>query len=82
MKYNIAINGYGRIGRCVARALYESPRFMEKMNLVAINETAGPGTLYHLTRFDSTHGRFPLEIGKTPQGMMIGDDLIHLFQAW
>jgi len=80
MKYNIAINGYGRIGRCVARALYESVKFKEKMNLVAINETARPGTLYHLTRFDSTHGRFPLEVKKNGKGLTIGDDYVHLFQ--
>jgi erythrose-4-phosphate dehydrogenase len=80
MKYNIAINGYGRIGRCVTRALYESPGFREKLNLVAINETAKPGTLYHLTRYDSTHGRFPMEIGKSAKGLRIGDDEIHLFQ--
>ncbi|WDP89484.1 MAG: erythrose-4-phosphate dehydrogenase [Desulfobacter sp.] len=80
MKYNIAINGYGRIGRCVARAMYESERFREKLNLVAINETARPGTIYHLTRFDSTHGRFPGEVKEAGRGMMIGDDFIHLFQ--
>jgi len=80
MRYNIAINGYGRIGRCVARALYESSRFRSKLNLVAINETARPGTLYHLTRFDSTHGRFPMEIRKEGNGLWIGKDFIHLFQ--
>lgn len=80
MTYNIAINGYGRIGRCVARALYESPRVKERLNLVAINETAEPGTLYHLTRFDSTHGRFPTKIKKAGKGLYIGEDYIHLFQ--
>ncbi|MCG8688992.1 MAG: erythrose-4-phosphate dehydrogenase [Desulfobacterales bacterium] len=80
MKYNIAINGYGRIGRCVARALYESPKYKEKLNLVAINETASPGTMYHLTRFDSTHGRFPVEITKDDNGIIIGDDRVGLFQ--
>ncbi len=80
MKYNIAINGYGRIGRCVARALYESPKYKEKLNLVAINETASPGTMYHLTRFDSTHGRFPVEITKDDNGMIIGEDRVGLFQ--
>ena len=80
MKYNIAINGYGRIGRCVARALYESEQFYGKLNLVAINETAPAETLYHLTRFDSTHGRFPLEIKKCREGLLIGEDIIHLFQ--
>ena len=79
MKFNIAINGYGRIGRCVARALYESKQFYGKLNLVAINETAPAETIYHLTRFDSTHGRFPLEINKCKQGLLIGEDTIHLF---
>ena len=80
MTFNIAINGYGRIGRCVARALYESRRFYNKLNLVAINETAPAETLYHLTRFDSTHGRFPLGIRKCKEGLLIGGDIIHLFQ--
>ncbi|MCG8618661.1 MAG: erythrose-4-phosphate dehydrogenase [Desulfobacterales bacterium] len=80
MSFNIAINGYGRIGRCVARAIYENPGYRQKINLVAINETAKPGTLYHLTRFDSTHGRFPVEIKKTDNGLYIGEDFIHLFQ--
>ncbi len=80
MKYNIAINGYGRIGRCVARALYESKDFYEQLNLVAINETACIETIYHLTRFDSTHGRFPLAIEKCRDGLLIGEDFIHLFQ--
>ena len=55
-RYNIAINGYGRIGRCVLRALYESKRFYEKFNLIAINEIADMETIYHVTKFDSTHG--------------------------
>jgi len=80
MTFNIAINGYGRIGRCVARALYESKQFYGKLKLVAINETAPIETMYHLTRFDSTHGRFPLEIKKCKQGLLIGEDMIHIFQ--
>ncbi len=79
MTFNIAINGYGRIGRCVARALYESKQFYGKLNLVAINETAPAESIYHLTRFDSTHGRFPLGIKKCKQGLKIGEDIIHLF---
>ncbi len=80
MKYNIAINGYGRIGRCVVRALYENERFREKLNLVAINETAQPQTIYHLTRFDSTHGQFPGEIKSSGKGLMINDHFIHIYQ--
>ena len=52
MTFNIAINGYGRIGRCVARALYESKRFYGKLNLVAINETAPIETIYKETALE------------------------------
>ena len=54
----LAINGYGRIGRSVLRALVESP-MKTQMQVVAINELADAGTVLHLTRYDSTHGRFP-----------------------
>jgi len=54
----LAINGYGRIGRCILRALQESP-FRDEVRVVAINELADAGTVLHLTRYDSTHGRFP-----------------------
>lgn len=54
----IAINGYGRIGRCVLRALYES-ELRQQLHVVAINELADCNTIAHLTKYDSTHGRFP-----------------------
>ncbi len=54
----LAINGYGRIGRTVLRALQESPH-RDAMQVVAINELADGPTVAHLTRYDSTHGRFP-----------------------
>lgn len=57
MSYRIAINGYGRIGRCVLRALYESTNYAD-LRIVAINDLADTRTLAHLTRYDSTHGRF------------------------
>lgn len=57
MTYRIAINGYGRIGRCVLRAFYESTNYAD-MRLVAINDLADIANLSHLTRYDSTHGRF------------------------
>lgn len=53
----LAINGYGRIGRSVLRALYESP-LKSRLQVVAVNELADAGTVLHLTRYDSTHGRF------------------------
>ncbi len=57
MSYRIAINGLGRIGRCVLRAFYESTDYPE-IRLVAVNDVADIGTLSHLIRYDSTHGRF------------------------
>jgi D-erythrose 4-phosphate dehydrogenase len=57
----LAINGYGRIGRSILRALYESP-LRSELAVVAINELADAGTVLHLTRYDSTHGRFPLPL--------------------
>jgi erythrose-4-phosphate dehydrogenase len=57
VSYRIAINGYGRIGRCVLRAFYESTNYAD-MRLVAINDLADIANLSHLTRYDSTHGRF------------------------
>ena len=54
----LAINGYGRIGRCFLRALHASP-YREKFRIVAINEPADTATISYLTRFDSTHGVFP-----------------------
>ena len=54
----LAINGYGRIGRSILRAAYEGP-LREEVSIVAINEIADAGTVLHLTRYDSTHGRFP-----------------------
>ncbi len=80
MKINIAINGYGRIGRCVARALYESEQFRSRINLVAINEIADFDTIYHLTKYDSTHGRFPLDVKIDGRSLMIGADRISIFQ--
>jgi glyceraldehyde 3-phosphate dehydrogenase/D-erythrose 4-phosphate dehydrogenase len=58
MTVRLAINGYGRIGRCFLRALYESPR-RKDWRVVAINEPADLASIEYLTRFDSTHGRFP-----------------------
>ncbi len=79
MKLNIAINGYGRIGRCITRALYESETFYEKINLVAINETTNAKAVFHLTKYDSTHGRFPLEVRHENSSLIIGNDTIRIF---
>lgn len=57
----LAINGYGRIGRCVMRALHER-NDLTGMTIVAVNDLTDARTLTHLTRYDSTHGRFAGEV--------------------
>lgn len=69
MTIRVAINGYGRIGRCILRAVFEYGREKE-FEIVAINDLSGIQTTAHLTRFDSTHGRFNKEV------LVEGDHLI------
>ena len=66
----LAINGYGRIGRSILRALHESPRRGE-LEIVAINELADARTVAHLTRYDSTHGRFAGEVEQVEGALRI-----------
>ena len=73
----LAINGYGRIGRSSLRALYESPLRAE-LQVVAINELADAGTVLHLTRYDSTHGRFPGELAGDDNELRVCGDPIAL----
>jgi glyceraldehyde 3-phosphate dehydrogenase len=60
MSVRVAINGFGRIGRNVLRAIVEAKR--SDISVVAINDLAPPETNAHLLRFDSVHGRFPGEV--------------------
>ncbi|MBU6235157.1 MAG: type I glyceraldehyde-3-phosphate dehydrogenase [Alphaproteobacteria bacterium] len=60
MTVRVAINGFGRIGRLVARALYESGR--KDIEIVAINDLADAATNAHLLKYDSVHGRFPYPV--------------------
>ena len=75
---NIAINGYGRIGRNILRALYERPELRAKMQLVAINDLGSPEMNAHLTQFDTTHGRFSEPVSVDGQDMLVGNDRIRL----
>jgi len=70
MAYRIAINGYGRIGRCVLRALHERNAWPE-LEIVAINDLTDLNSIAYLTRYDSTHGRFPGEVA-------VGDGILLL----
>lgn len=76
----IAINGYGRIGRSVLRALYESD-YRDQIKVVAINEPSDIDTMAYLTRYDTTHGRFPRPVSVSEQHLQIGEDLIPCFHA-
>ncbi|MGB0833755.1 MAG: erythrose-4-phosphate dehydrogenase [Psychrobium sp.] len=79
-KLRIAINGYGRIGRSVLRAFYER-NYSEEIEVVAINELAEPEAMLHLTKYDSTHGRFilPVSLDESANELLISDDRIRLF---
>ena len=78
--YRLAINGYGRIGRCFLRALLESPAAHD-FRVVAINEPANLESMAYLTRYDSTHGRFPGEVGFGEQRLFVGGEAIRVFHA-
>jgi len=76
MALRIAINGYGRIGRCFLRALLASPA-RGHFEVVAINEPADLESMAYLTRFDSTHGCFPGEVEVAGEALRInGVDLL------
>lgn len=61
MALRVAINGYGRIGRCILRSIFEYGR-QNEFNVVAINDLSGIQNTAHLTRYDSTHGRFKSQV--------------------
>ena len=73
----LAINGYGRIGRSVLRALYES-ELRSGLKVVAINELADAKTVEHLTKYDSTHGRFPGKVEREGEELRVNGDNITL----
>ena len=77
MSYKVAINGYGRIGQSVLRAIYSTP-FKSKFQIVAINELADIETLTYLTRYDTTHGRFPYPLRFEDNFLFIGEDKIRI----
>lgn len=73
----IAINGFGRIGRCILRALVESGR-QHEFTLVAINELAPAPAVEHLLRYDSSHGRFPGSVRLDSGHLLINDMPVRL----
>ncbi|GAC1302783.1 MAG: type I glyceraldehyde-3-phosphate dehydrogenase [Steroidobacteraceae bacterium] len=77
MAIKVGINGYGRIGRNVLRALYEG-RHKEQIKIVAINDLGDANTNVHLTRFDTAHGRFKGEVHVDGDSMVVNGDRIRV----
>ena len=77
MAIKVSINGYGRIGRNIMRALYESKRTKE-IQIVAINDLGDTNTNAHLTRYDTTHGKFPGSITIKNDSMIVNGDKVRV----
>lgn len=79
MTTRVAISGFGRIGRLVLRALYESGR--KDIEIVAINDLADLATNAHLLKYDSVHGRFPFEVSTEGDTLIVNGDRIKCVQV-
>ena len=77
MPVKVAINGYGRIGRNILRALYESKRTGE-ISIVAINDLGDAKTNAHLTKYDTAHGKFPGTVAVEGDYMVVNGDKIRV----
>jgi glyceraldehyde 3-phosphate dehydrogenase len=77
MAIKVAINGYGRIGRNVLRALYESER-TDEIQIVAVNDLGDAQTNAHLTRYDTVHGRFQGEVSVDNDSIIVNGDRIRV----
>jgi len=75
MTIRVAINGYGRIGRNILRALYESER-TDDIQIVAVNDLGDAATNAHLTQYDTAHGRFPGKVEVDGDDMVVNGDRI------
>jgi glyceraldehyde 3-phosphate dehydrogenase len=74
-KIRVGINGFGRIGRNVFRAMMNHPQ----LEVVAVNDLTDAGTLAHLLKFDSVHGRFPGEVSATDRGFSVDGREVRVF---
>ncbi|MEO8402695.1 MAG: type I glyceraldehyde-3-phosphate dehydrogenase [Gammaproteobacteria bacterium] len=77
MTIRVAINGYGRIGRNILRAHYESKKYPD-IQIVAINDLGDVNTNAHLTRYDTTHGKFQGEVTVSGNDLVINGDKIRV----
>jgi glyceraldehyde 3-phosphate dehydrogenase len=77
MAIKVGINGYGRIGRNILRALYEAKR-NSQVQIVALNDLGDAKTNAHLTRYDTVHGKFPGEVTVDGDSMVVNGDRIRV----
>lgn len=77
MAIKVGINGYGRIGRNILRALYESGR-TDEIQVAAINDLGDAETNAHLTRYDSAHGKFPGTVEVSENNLVVNGDSIRV----
>ncbi|WP_025771039.1 type I glyceraldehyde-3-phosphate dehydrogenase [Thioalkalivibrio sp. HK1] len=77
MTINAGINGFGRIGRNILRALYESER-QDEIRIVAINDLGDAKSNAHLLRYDTVHGRFPGEVEVDGDALIVNGDRIRV----
>ena len=75
MTIKVGINGYGRIGRNIMRALYESNR-TDEIEIVAINDLGDANTNAHLTQYDTAHGKFPGTVSVEGDNMIVNGDKV------
>ena len=80
MSIRIAINGYGRIGRQVLRAIYEN-NLRNEFEVVAVNASGDLATNAHLTQFDTVHGRFNAQVSHDEKSLVINGDVIPFFST-
>ena len=78
MAIRVAINGYGRIGRNIMRALHESGR-TDEIEVVAINDLGDAATNAHLTQYDTAHGRFPGTVEVDGDNIVINGHTVQVF---
>lgn len=78
MPIKVAINGYGRIGRNILRALYESDK-KNAIQIVAINDLGDADILAHLTQYDTAHGKFKGEVSVDGTDLIVNGDKIKVF---
>jgi glyceraldehyde 3-phosphate dehydrogenase len=78
MAIKVAINGYGRIGRNIMRAIYEYGR-SDEIRIVAINDLGDAETNAHLTQYDTAHGRFPGTVDVDGGDLIVNGDRVKVF---